>query len=873
MKFSGKTLLLATPLAWFAGCSIGPLPGVSRGVGHHEPVISLQPTHYVLPAQPAEDGVLLAAIRRESSREPSAKITLLEGGISTAESRVRSNDPQADRLIQLTALRRRFSRSSTTAQSQLPQLTEQVESDAWNQIYQGRRNRRRQRSEAKISRPDKAALAEIERIESAASEEAARIEQAAKTEAEIIERRLAAEAALAERVATAQAKLAERLADAQEKRDLRVEAAKAERDLRMSFLALELDDKSGESLTRKLQALTDSVPVAKSATSKPSGLSRVANLFRGHKDAEPATATPAAAAGSLIAKAAGSAAASPAKSVTAAAVSSSLASAAALPAPLPAPMPATSLAQAAAAEPSSTGKIEFSFPAAPVGELKSTDIPTPTETLHPSLLTADLSIPAPAAAETSSSATESEPISAPAMPSRGLLSRAAGENGSASTSHADAAKPSSNWVLGRADQELVSDASSSRLFPVTESQESRLLPGPVDMTPAPVAASESSSRAFPEHLASSAGRDQIENQSTVIAAETPETRSVGSTFTQPGGMFADAPRPVETVASNSLLNDASPGLLAAAFRADPEAGIASTATFPVVQPAPAFPQQASIGPSLTGQPIAQQTEIREVPRPISQMPRVEKSLRLIDVCGPLSPSLESLVLQLDIPEAGIRKDVLAELASLGETARSALPAVQVLLDDDPLIAAHAAWTMWKINGDDKAVVQELVRLMQCGRTDVIQFAAYSLGSMEANALSGDSALRVERERQSGVTRLHIAEALTRIDAFDAQSVEVLIEGLSSTDESERWLAAIALGQVKDRHSRLVVPALTTALRDPNPEVRSASALSLGGFGKAAETAVAELQNRATLDAPGVREAAATALACIQQQPGTGSHRW
>ncbi len=235
---------------------------------------------------------------------------------------------------------------------------------------------------------------------------------------------------------------------------------------------------------------------------------------------------------------------------------------------------------------------------------------------------------------------------------------------------------------------------------------------------------------------------------------------------------------------------------------------------------------------------------------------------LVEACGPMPEDVEILVRQLDIPQASIRKEALRDLSQMKQHASSALPAIRILLDDKPIVAAHAAIALWEIDGDDQLAAAELTRLLQSRDPAVVQFTAYALGTMEANALHQAAQIRIQRERHSGATRLYIAEALTKIDAFDVASVDVLTEGLASSNPTQRWLAAIALGNVPARHADRVVPALTASLRDRDPEVRSAAALSLGGFGPAAISAVDDLRDRAALDAPSVREAAQTALACI-----------
>jgi HEAT repeat protein len=570
--------------------------------------------------------------------------------------------------------------------------------------------------------------------------------------------------------------------------------------------------KEGANLSRKFDTLERRSPLAQSSSSR-SGLSKVTSLFRGSKPAEPRASS-----AQHLAKTAASSTAegNVAATETAEPPTPSIAELAATLTPEEPAVPTTSTTIA------KTGsKIEFSFGPA---EFPTEGTGTASEQLHPSLLELPIT-PAPA------EVAHAQPVEPkPAAP---LV--AAAQPGPAAQSSNTSTADAGAWILGRSEEELVAPAPATNLLEsaaVPQASEPALLSSVVDVTP---------------------------------PAPQP---SIGA----PSGLFADEPAaslPAAQATSSGLLAGTSSGLLDDAFhRSEQEPQATSdpwTFATDISQPAdepPSFPiampSTAQSGLALPVAAVSQPAKVVQA-APIAPLPR------LIDVCGPLPLQVKSLVLQLDIPEAGIRKEVLADLAALGEKARPALPAIEVLLDDDPLIAAHAAWTMWEIDHNDQAVIEKMVRLMECGRSDVVQFAAYSLGSMGANALTAAPALRVERERHTGITRLHIAEAMTRIDAFDAASVEVLTSGLTSQNQSERWLAAIALGQVQGRHANLVVPALTASLKDTDPEVRSASALSLGGFGKAAEPALAELQNRAKLDAPSVREAAATALACIQRK--------
>ncbi|MEZ6055426.1 MAG: HEAT repeat domain-containing protein [Planctomycetaceae bacterium] len=256
------------------------------------------------------------------------------------------------------------------------------------------------------------------------------------------------------------------------------------------------------------------------------------------------------------------------------------------------------------------------------------------------------------------------------------------------------------------------------------------------------------------------------------------------------------------------------------------------------------------------------TETPAVVDTVADVPQLWSGPTLTSYCRNLAPKLRPIIERLDYPSIEVRKQGLADLAILGPDAMSAIPAVEVLIDDVPIVAAHAAWTLLQIDGDQQTTAHVMQQLVQEPDEEVVQFAAYALGSIGPHARSATPQLRIARERYSGITRLHIAEALTRIDAFDEGSVDILIDSLHDRERQHRWLAAIALGQVSTRHATRVVPALTSALRDTDAQVRSAAALSVGRFGPAARSAVNELQSRAALDAPEVREAARTSLACI-----------
>ena len=234
-------------------------------------------------------------------------------------------------------------------------------------------------------------------------------------------------------------------------------------------------------------------------------------------------------------------------------------------------------------------------------------------------------------------------------------------------------------------------------------------------------------------------------------------------------------------------------------------------------------------------------------------------------CKDCEPWLYAQVVKLGSPEADIRKEGLTHLADMGSTARQASLAVRTLLQDsDPLVQAHAAWALWVIENDPWDSVTTLRPLLDHSNADVVELACYMLGDIGPQADSATDALKLLRDHADGTLRVHAAEALIRIQGVDDKSLGVLTNALKSRVSQERWIAAVALGRCRGDHSESAVTALTAALKDVDPEVRSAAALSLGGLGKEAEKASLELERVAHMDDPQVRDAARAALACLKR---------
>lgn len=234
-------------------------------------------------------------------------------------------------------------------------------------------------------------------------------------------------------------------------------------------------------------------------------------------------------------------------------------------------------------------------------------------------------------------------------------------------------------------------------------------------------------------------------------------------------------------------------------------------------------------------------------------------------CGELSPDVAEAVALLDssLPETQI--DGLQQLSRAGERARPAAVAVRSLLkSDDPIISADAAETLHAIANDAEGSVNTLIRLLTDSDESVVCLACYLLGKLGPEAIDAQPDLEIVLTESSGITALHAAEALLRIAPRQDNAFSALSQALTSSDRQQRWFAALALGSVQGPKRIEAAVALQAALDDEGPEVRAAAALSLGGLGEQAAVAIDDLERIAQSDEQDVREAAATALACLKE---------
>ena len=238
-----------------------------------------------------------------------------------------------------------------------------------------------------------------------------------------------------------------------------------------------------------------------------------------------------------------------------------------------------------------------------------------------------------------------------------------------------------------------------------------------------------------------------------------------------------------------------------------------------------------------------------------------------NLCQDANAAVLREVAKLDSQDAAVRKEGLWNLAEMGTDAKSAADAVRILLSDqDEVVRAHAAWATWELTGDANTTVQSLTKLVGSSNTDVVQFAAFTLAGIGEQAQPAAPVLRRQLQSEDTLIRLHAAEALAKVgsDADKISATRTLISLTSEGETQVRVLSLMALGDSTELPTPETATAITQALHDSDAEVRSTAALTLGSFGKAAESAIGQLEFVANNDEQPVRDAAATAIACIRK---------
>ncbi len=187
----------------------------------------------------------------------------------------------------------------------------------------------------------------------------------------------------------------------------------------------------------------------------------------------------------------------------------------------------------------------------------------------------------------------------------------------------------------------------------------------------------------------------------------------------------------------------------------------------------------------------------------------------------------------------------------------------LLNDDDQVVRAHAATTLYQWKQSPERVVETLSSVLSSQNENARQFAAMYLGDMNDQKQKIIPVLETHLLSAQGMTALHLSEALLKLEPANVNAVSRLTALMRDSNVEVRWLSAHALGAVQGELQPYAVEALRGGLRDVDSQVRATSALALGGLGSASQVAVAELNFMLEHGETNVKDAAKIALDCIQ----------
>lgn len=199
--------------------------------------------------------------------------------------------------------------------------------------------------------------------------------------------------------------------------------------------------------------------------------------------------------------------------------------------------------------------------------------------------------------------------------------------------------------------------------------------------------------------------------------------------------------------------------------------------------------------------------------------------------SPLDALDASPVDKLRHADAKVRKQALIDLGWEGPAARSAVTAILPLLDDgDAVVRAHAAKALFDIDpATAPQVVPVLAELLVSVQPGVPPLSAYILGHIGPAAGPAVNDLQAVLESTSGLDRLHVAEAIARIEPKNTVAVGILTQALHANNEEHRFLAAYALSETAPYQADVVVPELLAAREDQSPRVQQAAEFALESF--------------------------------------------
>lgn len=254
--------------------------------------------------------------------------------------------------------------------------------------------------------------------------------------------------------------------------------------------------------------------------------------------------------------------------------------------------------------------------------------------------------------------------------------------------------------------------------------------------------------------------------------------------------------------------------------------------------------------------------------------------------GKNQPSVAAPLDKLNKGSLKAKLEALEDLRKLGPNAKSAVPVLIKMLEDEkailsgvdaavaervilrkedanPSLRASAALTLGTIGPDAKPAIPTLLASLKDKTWNVRLACAEALARIRVKEEKIITAVKDAMFAEKDSTwRVDLAKSLVKLDPENKDAISVVIKVLLTDEEPEnRSSAALSLGgMTKSTQIRIALPALITALKDSDEHVREFVAQSLGQICEGSSTVVPALIERLERDkSKSVRVQAAQAL--------------
>ncbi|MEE3285839.1 MAG: HEAT repeat domain-containing protein, partial [Planctomycetota bacterium] len=168
----------------------------------------------------------------------------------------------------------------------------------------------------------------------------------------------------------------------------------------------------------------------------------------------------------------------------------------------------------------------------------------------------------------------------------------------------------------------------------------------------------------------------------------------------------------------------------------------------------------------------------------------------------------------------------------------------------------------KANSGDPAARMALVRMVDSAPDFEASLAAYTLGTRAKGHADIMAALGQQLRIRGGVAKVHMAEAMLRLDGNHATATDALLKLSASEDKRVRMMAAFSMQSATKTQKERCITALIKILKDSDSDVRASAALALGAYGPEAKRAIPAIVTVIHDVDPGTARAAGVALQCV-----------